>query len=48
VIGVLITIPYAAFVGGYLVGQYARLTDRPHLWPEAVDRGGIGQIEGVV
>ncbi len=47
-VGVLITLPYASFVGGYLVGQYARLTDRPRLWPKAVDRGGIGQIEGVV
>src|SRR5947208_471232 len=28
VIGVLITYPYASFIGAYLVGQYARLTDR--------------------
>jgi len=28
VVGVLITYPYASFVGSYLVGQYARLTDR--------------------
>jgi energy-coupling factor transport system substrate-specific component len=27
-IGVLITFPYASYVGSYLVGQYARLTDR--------------------
>jgi hypothetical protein len=47
-VGVLITIPYAAFVGGYLVGQYARLTDGPRLRPEAVDRGSIGEIERVV
>jgi energy-coupling factor transport system substrate-specific component len=48
VIGVLITLAYAAFIGGYLVGEYARLTDRPRLRPEAVDRGSIGQIQGVV
>jgi energy-coupling factor transport system substrate-specific component len=48
VVGVLITFPYASFVGGYLVGQYARLTDGPRLRPEAVDRGSVGQIEGVV
>jgi energy-coupling factor transport system substrate-specific component len=29
VVGVLITYPYASFIGSYLVGQYARLTDRP-------------------
>lgn len=28
VVGVLVTYPYASFVGAYLVGQYARLTDR--------------------
>jgi energy-coupling factor transport system substrate-specific component len=28
-VGVLVTFPYASFIGGYLVGQYARLTDRP-------------------
>jgi hypothetical protein len=48
VIGVLITFAYASFIGGYLIGQYARLTDRPSLRPEAVDRGGVGQVEGVV
>jgi energy-coupling factor transport system substrate-specific component len=48
VIGVLITFAYASFIGGYLIGQYARLTDRPSLRPESVDRGGVGQIEGVV
>jgi energy-coupling factor transport system substrate-specific component len=47
-IGLLITLPYASYVGGYLVGQYARLTDRPGLRPEAVDRGRVGEIEGVV
>jgi hypothetical protein len=47
-IGVLITFPYAAFIGGYLVGQYASLTDRPRLRPEAVDRGSVGQVEGVI
>jgi energy-coupling factor transport system substrate-specific component len=48
VIGVLITLAYASFIGGYLIGQYARLTDRPRSRPEAVDRGGVGQVEGVV
>jgi energy-coupling factor transport system substrate-specific component len=47
-VGVLITFPYAGFVGAYLVGQYARLTDRPGLRPESVDRGSVGQIQGVV
>jgi energy-coupling factor transport system substrate-specific component len=47
-VGVLITVPYSAFIGGYLVGQYARITDRPRLRPEAVDRGSVGQVEGVV
>jgi energy-coupling factor transport system substrate-specific component len=47
-VGVLITFPYASFIGAYLVGQYARLTDRPNLRPEAVDRSGVGKIEGVV
>jgi energy-coupling factor transport system substrate-specific component len=47
-VGVLITFPYASFIGGYLVGRYARLTDRPGLRPEAVNGGGVGQIEGVV
>jgi energy-coupling factor transport system substrate-specific component len=47
-IGVLVTFPYASFVGAYLVGRYARLTDRPRLRPETVDRGSIGQIESVV
>ena len=28
VVGVLVTYPYASFIGSYLVGQYARLTDR--------------------
>jgi len=28
VVGVLITFPYASFIGAYLVGRYARLTDR--------------------
>jgi predicted Na+-dependent transporter len=47
-VGVLITFPYATFVGAYLIGQYARLTDGPRLRPEAVDRGSVGEIEGVV
>src|SRR5437763_9480698 len=39
VIGVLITYPYASFIGAYLVGQYARLTDRtPH--PDPPPQGG--------
>src|SRR5436305_4392929 len=37
-IGVLVTFPYATFVGAYLVGRYAQLTDRPTLRAEAVDR----------
>jgi energy-coupling factor transport system substrate-specific component len=28
VVGVLVTLPYAAFIGAYLVGYYARATDR--------------------
>jgi energy-coupling factor transport system substrate-specific component len=28
-VGVLVTLPYASYVGGYLVGRYARLTDQP-------------------
>jgi energy-coupling factor transport system substrate-specific component len=48
VVGVLITLPYASFIGGYLVGQYARVTDRPGLRPEAINPGGVGKIEGVV
>jgi energy-coupling factor transport system substrate-specific component len=47
-IGVLVTFPYASFVGAYLVGRYARLTDRPRLRPETEDRGSVGHIEGVV
>jgi energy-coupling factor transport system substrate-specific component len=47
-IGVLVTFPYASFVGAYLVGRYARLTDGPRLRPETVDGGSIGQIESVV
>ncbi|MEA2634997.1 MAG: energy-coupling factor transport system substrate-specific component [Chloroflexota bacterium] len=41
VIGVLVTLPYASFTGGYLVGQYARLTEQPELGAEAVNRGGV-------
>lgn len=36
-IGVLLTYPYASFVGAYLVGRYARLTDPPVLRAEAID-----------
>jgi uncharacterized membrane protein len=28
-VGLLVTFPYASYVGGYLVGRYARLTDQP-------------------
>jgi len=38
VIGVLVTLPYASFVGAYLVGRYASLTERPALRAEPVDR----------
>ena len=38
VIGVLVTFPYATFIGAYLVGRYAQLTDRPTLRAEAMDR----------
>jgi len=48
VIGVLVTFPYASYIGAYLIGRYARLTEPPTLGPEAVDRGSIGQIQGVV
>jgi energy-coupling factor transport system substrate-specific component len=48
VIGVLVTFPYASYIGAYLIGRYARLTEPPALRPEAVDRGSVGQIEGVV
>ena len=37
VVGVLLTVPYASFVGGYLVGRYARLTEQPLRAP---NRGG--------
>ncbi len=48
VIGVLVTFPYASYIGAYLIGRYARLTEPPTLGPEAVDRGSVGQIQGVV
>ncbi len=48
VIGVLVTFPYASYIGAYLIGRYARLTEPPTLRPEAVDRGSVGQIQGVV
>lgn len=39
VIGVMVTLPYASFVGAYLVGWYAQLTDRPVLrGAEAINR----------
>jgi energy-coupling factor transport system substrate-specific component len=37
-VGVLVTFPYASFVGAYLSGHYARLTESPALRAEAVDR----------
>jgi energy-coupling factor transport system substrate-specific component len=37
VVGVLVTLPYASFVGAYLIGRYARLTERPALQTESVD-----------
>jgi energy-coupling factor transport system substrate-specific component len=36
-VGVLVTVPYASFVGAYLVGRYAGLTDPPALRAEAID-----------
>jgi len=41
VVGVLVTYPYASFIGSYLVGQYARLTDRK------ADPAGYGQTLSV-
>jgi hypothetical protein len=38
VVGVLVTFPYASFVGAYLSGHYARLTESPALRAEAIDR----------
>src|SRR6266550_4904498 len=38
IVGVLITLPYASYVGGYLIGQYARLTEPSALGAEAIDR----------
>ena len=40
-IGVLVTLPYASFVGAYLIGRYARLTERPALGAKAIDGGGV-------
>ena len=37
-IGVLVTFPYASYVGAYLIGRYAHLTGPPTLRTEAVDR----------
>ena len=48
VIGVLVTFPYASYIGAYLIGRYARLTEPPTLGPEAIDRGSVGQIQRVV
>jgi energy-coupling factor transport system substrate-specific component len=40
-VGVLLTLPYASFVGAYLVGRYAAATDPSALRAETVNRGGI-------
>jgi energy-coupling factor transport system substrate-specific component len=37
-VGVLLTFPYASFVTAYLAGRYARLTERPALGAQAIDR----------
>jgi energy-coupling factor transport system substrate-specific component len=37
VIGVLVTLPYASYVGGYLIGRYSRLSEQPALRAEAID-----------
>src|SRR6266550_2168221 len=37
-IGVLVTFPYASYIGAYLIGRYAHLTGPPTLRTEAVDR----------
>jgi hypothetical protein len=37
-VGVLVTFPYASYVGAYLAGRYASLTDSPALRAEAIDR----------
>jgi hypothetical protein len=43
-VGVLITFPYASFVGAYLVGQYARLTDpHPAAAADSIGRAVAGQ-----
>ena len=36
-IGVLVTFPYASYIGAYLIGRYARLTAPPTLRAEAID-----------
>src|SRR3989440_675888 len=36
-IGVLVTFPYASYIGAYLIGRYARLTTPPTLRAEAID-----------
>ncbi|TMC40968.1 MAG: DUF4013 domain-containing protein [Chloroflexi bacterium] len=41
VVGVLVTFPYASFIGAYLVGRYAALTDRPVLRAETVNRRSV-------
>jgi uncharacterized protein DUF4013 len=40
-VGVLLTLPYASFVGAYLVGRYAALTGPPALRAETVNRRSI-------
>ena len=41
VVGVLVTFPYASYIGAYLVGRYAALTDPPALRAETIDGGGV-------
>jgi energy-coupling factor transport system substrate-specific component len=43
-VGVLVTFPYAAYVGAYLAGQYARLTDtQPTEAADSIGRALAGQ-----
>jgi energy-coupling factor transport system substrate-specific component len=37
-VGVLVTFPYASYVGAYLAGRYAGMTELPALRAEAIDR----------
>jgi energy-coupling factor transport system substrate-specific component len=40
-VGVLVTFPYASYIGAYLVGRYAALTGPTGLRAEAIDRRGV-------